>query len=85
MNLCDHERGVLSGATGPEGVRMATEVVVEAARMMGADRLVPIVSSHIDGCSKRYVAAAGYGKARISSLRHASYPARAYKAKFLKI
>ena len=29
---------------------MAMEVVVETARMMGADRLVPIVSSHIDGC-----------------------------------
>ena len=29
---------------------MTMEVVVEAARMMGADRLVPIVSSHIDGC-----------------------------------
>ncbi|MDE0201276.1 MAG: aconitase X catalytic domain-containing protein [Rhodospirillaceae bacterium] len=50
MNLSDHERNVLSGATGPEGARMAMEVVVEAARMMGADRLVPIVSSHIDGC-----------------------------------
>ena len=47
MNLSDHERGVLSGATGPEGARMAMEVVVEAARMMGADRLVPIVSSHL--------------------------------------
>ena len=50
MNLSDHERGILSGASGPEGARMAMEVVVEAARMMGADRLVPIVSSHIDGC-----------------------------------
>ena len=29
---------------------MAMEIVVEAGRMMGADRLVPIVSSHIDGC-----------------------------------
>ena len=50
MNLSDHERRVLSGATGPEGARMAMEIVVEAARMMGADRLVPIVSGHIDGC-----------------------------------
>ena len=50
MKLSDHERGVLSGADGPEGARMAMEVVVEAGRMMGADRLIPIVSSHIDGC-----------------------------------
>ena len=50
MNLSDHERHVLSGATGTGGERMAMEIVVEAARMMGADRLVPIVSGHIDGC-----------------------------------
>jgi len=50
MILSDRERGILSGATGPEGARMAMEIVVETARMMGADRLVPIVSSHIDGC-----------------------------------
>ena len=50
MNLSDHERRVLSGATGTAGERMAMEIVVEAARMMGADRLVPIVSGHIDGC-----------------------------------
>ena len=65
MNLSDHERGVLSAATGPEGARMVMEIVGEAARMMGADRLVPIVSSHIDGCSKIYVATVGYGKERI--------------------
>ena len=29
---------------------MAMEIVVEAARMMGTDRLVPIVSGHVDGC-----------------------------------
>ena len=35
MNLSDHERHVLSGATGTGGERMAMEIVVEAARMMG--------------------------------------------------
>ena len=50
MNLSEHERRVLSGESGPAGTRMAMEIVVEAGRMMGADRLVPIVSSHIDGC-----------------------------------
>lgn len=50
MNLSDHERRVLYGEIGTGGGRMAMEIVVEAARMMGADRLVPIVSSHIDGC-----------------------------------
>ena len=50
MILSQHEQGVLSGTTGTGGERMAMEIVVEAARMMGADRLVPIVSGHIDGC-----------------------------------
>ncbi len=50
MQLSDQERGVLAGTTGTVGERMAMEIVVESARMMGADRLVPIVSSHIDGC-----------------------------------
>ena len=50
MKLSDRERQVLSGAIGTGGERMAMELVVEAARMMGADRLVPIVSGHIDGC-----------------------------------
>ena len=50
MILNEHDRGILSGAAGTGGERMAMEIVVEAARMMGADRLVPIVSGHIDGC-----------------------------------
>ena len=50
MQLSDQERGVLAGTTGTVGERMAMEIVVEAARMMGAHRLVPIVSGHIDGC-----------------------------------
>ena len=50
MNLTDQERSILSGATGTGGDRMAMEIVTEAARMLGAERLVPISSSHVDGC-----------------------------------
>ena len=50
MNLSDHGRRVLSGAIGTGCERMAMEPVVEAARMTGAARPVPIVSGHIDGC-----------------------------------
>lgn len=50
MQLTDLEKSILSGATGTEGDRMAMEIVTEAARMLGADRLVEIESSHIDGC-----------------------------------
>ena len=50
MKLSEHEQRVHSGVSGNAGERMAMEIVVEAARMMGADRLIPIVSGHIDGC-----------------------------------
>ena len=49
MILTDKETALLSGASG-DGVRMAMELVVEAGRMLGAERLVPITCSHIDGC-----------------------------------
>ncbi len=49
MILTDKETALLSGASG-DGVRMAMELVVEAGRMLGAERLVPIICSHIDGC-----------------------------------
>jgi len=50
MLLTHEEKAILSGATGTEGDRMALEVVTETARMLGAERLVDIHSSHIDGC-----------------------------------
>ena len=50
MKLTDRERGVLSGAMATEGDRMAMEIVAESARMLGAERLVAISSSHVDGC-----------------------------------
>ena len=50
MILTENEKAVLAGSTGTAGDRMAMEVVVETARMLGADRLIEIHSSHIDGC-----------------------------------
>ena len=50
VELTDEERAVLSGATGNNGDRMAMEIVAGAARLLGAERLVEISSSHIDGC-----------------------------------
>ncbi|MCI5097625.1 MAG: aconitase X catalytic domain-containing protein [Rhodobacteraceae bacterium] len=50
MMLTDAEKAILGGAAGTVGDRMALEVVTEAARMLGADRLIEIHSSHIDGC-----------------------------------
>ncbi|MFK7743654.1 MAG: aconitase X [Roseobacter sp.] len=50
MQLTQTETAILSGDVGRPGDRMAMTVVVEAARMLGADRLVPVTSAHIDGC-----------------------------------
>ena len=50
MNLSPEERSVLSGEAGSRGDQMAMEIVVEAARMLGASTLVEVSSSHIDGC-----------------------------------
>jgi predicted aconitase len=49
VDLDSHERGLLEGAAG-EGAALAMRVLVEAARVLGANRLVPIRSAHIDGC-----------------------------------
>lgn len=49
MNLDSHERGLLEGAAG-DGAALAMRVLVESARVLGASRLVPIRSAHIDGC-----------------------------------
>lgn len=44
-----YERGLLEGAAG-DGAALAMRVVAESARILGARRLVPIRSAHIDSC-----------------------------------
>ena len=46
--LTREERAIAGGARG-EGAAMAMRIVAETARLMGADRLLPIESAHIDG------------------------------------
>lgn len=50
VRLTPEDCAVLSGETGSEGQRMALELVVRAARLLGAEELVRIESAHIDGC-----------------------------------
>lgn len=50
MYLLPEERAILSGEIGSRGTRMAMEMVVQAGKMLGADRLVKIASAHVDGC-----------------------------------
>src|SRR5690606_8783568 len=44
--LTDHERQI---AAGSDGAAMAMRIVAEAARLMGAPKLISISSAHIDG------------------------------------
>ena len=50
VNLSEYEKNILAGNTGIPGDRMAMELVVESAKILGATSLIPIVSSHVDGC-----------------------------------
>jgi hypothetical protein len=49
MILDDFERRALTDATAP-ALATAMRIVVEAGRVLGAERLVPITCAHIDGC-----------------------------------
>lgn len=48
LALSDEEQAIAGGRDG-EGAAMAMRIVAEAARLMGAPRLIPIASAHIDG------------------------------------
>ncbi|MCP4769617.1 MAG: DUF521 domain-containing protein [Gammaproteobacteria bacterium] len=50
LNLTSSEQALYRGDSGNQGEQMAMQIVVRAAEMLGANRLVPIISSHIDGC-----------------------------------
>ena len=46
--LTDEERSFLNGEAG-EARALAMRVIAETARLMGAGKLIPVASSHIDG------------------------------------
>ena len=48
VSLTAEERAIAGGERG-EGAAMAMRIVAETARLMGAERLIPIESAHIDG------------------------------------
>ncbi|WP_411339391.1 aconitase X catalytic domain-containing protein [Sphingopyxis sp. J-6] len=49
MRLEPEEQAMLAGEFGPAAAR-AMRLLLQYGRIMGADRLVPVVSAHIDGC-----------------------------------
>ncbi|HZQ00531.1 MAG TPA: aconitase X catalytic domain-containing protein [Reyranella sp.] len=49
VQLTSSEREIASGKSGPAAA-MAMRIVADTARLLGASRLVPVASAHIDGC-----------------------------------
>jgi predicted aconitase len=49
MELTPEERAIAAGERG-EAQAMAMRIVAETGRLLGAQRLIPIQSAHIDGC-----------------------------------
>lgn len=49
VHLTTEERELLDGAAG-DAAALAMRILVEAAELLGAERLVEIASAHIDGC-----------------------------------
>jgi predicted aconitase len=49
MELGVRERNLLAGGEGP-AMRLAMELVLQAARILGAKELVPVTFAHIDAC-----------------------------------
>jgi len=48
LQLTEEERALAEGAGG-RGAAMALRIVAEMGRMLGAERLIPVASAHIDG------------------------------------
>jgi predicted aconitase len=49
MDLDASDRALLKGERGP-AMKLAMEIVLQAGRIMGATRLVPVTFAHIDAC-----------------------------------
>lgn len=49
MNLTPDERRIADGADGA-ATAMAMRLVAETGRLLGASRLLPVASAHVDGC-----------------------------------
>jgi predicted aconitase len=49
LTLSAEEQATMAGAAGP-AVAMAARILGETARIFGAERLVAVTSSHVDGC-----------------------------------
>ena len=50
MTALTHDEAAIAAGRDGEGAAIALRLVAEMGRLLGADRLVPVASAHIDGC-----------------------------------
>ncbi len=76
LALDDRERSMLAGDHG-EGFALAARLVVRAAEVLGAERLIPITRAHVDSCLYHGEATIDFvqrlvdGEARVARSDHA--------------
>ena len=49
LTLTEEERAMAAGQNGP-AIAMAARILADTAELLGAERLVKVTSSHVDGC-----------------------------------
>ena len=59
LHFTNEDNAILAGEKGM-GTKMALRIVAETARLMGAPRLLPIASAHIDGALYHGAALGGF-------------------------
>src|SRR3990170_3309663 len=67
VELTERDRALLSGAQGEASV-LAIRIVVEMAGVMGADRLIDVVSAHVDSCLYHGLAGLDFAEERFARL-----------------
>ena len=73
IQLSDDENGMLAGACGP-AVALSMRVILAAARIQGAGRLVPIASAHVDSCLYHGPSSLDFARALLSGGGRVSVP-----------
>ena len=61
VELTERDRALLEGSDG-DASALAMRIVVEMAGVMGADRLLDVVSAHVDGCLYHGLAGLGFAE-----------------------
>jgi len=61
VELSGRDRALLQGAEG-EAAALAMRIIVEMSGVMGADRLIDVVSAHVDGCLYHGLAGLGFAE-----------------------